>query len=228
VQPLALPLASSNLSLGALQVQQAPGPASALPAVAPTLRLVIVGPPGSGKTTYGERIAQDYGVVHVSVGEILRRSVQSDPAAAAAMAEGRLVDSALVLRLVQQRLAQPDVQERGFILDGFPRRMEEAKALERLLSESGQSLDAMIALEVPDAELRRRVAARGRADDSEEVFRDRMAVYRSQTEPVLRHLQETLEALAPEVSGPDIESNYARLQSLLDGLVERAGGSGRD
>jgi len=201
---------------------------AAIRPVVRTLRLVIFGPPGSGKTTYGKMIAQDYGVVHVSVGDILRQSVQTDPAAAAAMAKGQLVDTELVLRLVKQRLDRPDVRERGFILDGFPRRMDEAKALERMLAESGQALDAMIYLDVPDAELRRRVQARGRADDSEEVFRDRMTVYHSQTEPVLRRLQETVEVLAPEVSGSDIESNYARLQSLLKSYVEQAKASGRD
>jgi adenylate kinase len=200
--------------------------APAVPAIqaasARPLRLIIAGPPGAGKSTYGKRIAEDFGVVHISVGEILRRGAQAAPAAAAAMAKGQLVDTGLVVRLVQERLSQSDVRERGFILDGFPRRMEEAQALERWLSENDLALDAMVALDVPDSELQRRILSRGRADDSEEVFKDRMKVYHSETEPVLRHFQGKLSILSPEVSGSDASANYEKVHALLQRLYDGA------
>ncbi|MBI5244208.1 MAG: nucleoside monophosphate kinase [Elusimicrobia bacterium] len=192
----------------------------AVPAASPKpLRLVIAGPPGAGKTTYGKRIAQDYGVVHISVGELLRASAQTHPELAAAMAKGELLDTGLVLGLVKQRLEAGDVRERGFILDGFPRRMEEARALEAWLSDHRQALDAMIFLDVPDDELRRRILARGRADDTEEVFRGRMDIYHCETEPVLRRLSGRTAVLAPDISASDIETNYSRIQSLIESAL---------
>lgn len=193
----------------------------AIPAAsARPVHLILAGPPGAGKTTYGKLIAKDYGGVHISVGELLRRSAQADPAAAALMAKGQLVSTELVLRLVAERLSQSDVREKGFILDGFPRRMEEARALERWLSENNLALDAMVHLDVPDAELQRRIAARGRADDTPEVFRDRMKVYHAETEPVLRHFQGRLPILSPDVSGADASLNYERVSSLLQRLYD--------
>ncbi len=107
------------------------------------------------------------------------------------------------------------MREKGFILDGFPRRMEEAEALERWLSENDLALDAMVALDVPDAELQRRIGERGRADDTPEVFRDRMKVYHSETEPVLRRFQGRLPILSPDVSGSDAAANYEEVSALL-------------
>ena len=179
------------------------------------LRLLIAGAPGSGKTTLGKRLAQETGIVHISVGALLRESAESHPELAPIMEQGELVDSELVLDLVRRRLSQEDVRRRGFVLDGFPRRMLEAAALEEWLAE-GPGLDAMIRLEVPESELRRRILARGRKDDTEETFRNRMLIYHEQTEPVIEHFKAGLDMLRPDVAGADIEENYRHLKRSLD------------
>lgn len=187
------------------------------------LRLILAGPPGSGKTTYGKRMASQLGLVHVSVGELLREKAKNEPALRRLMARGELADTALVLGVVQERLNAADARERGFVLDGFPRRMEEALPLESWFGEEG--LDAVIRLEVPERELRRRVLARGRADDTEAAFKERMAIYRARTEPVLEHFDGRVPVLRPEVSGADADANFAGLLStVLDFLKARKSG----
>ena len=194
-------------------------PAAVAAASPKPLRLIITGPPGSGKGTYSEKITQEYGVVHISVGELLRAYAKSHPEIASVMAQGKLVDSGLVLRVVQERLAQPDIREHGFILDGFPRRGEEAAALEKILGSA--AIDGVIQLDVPEAELLRRILARGRADDKADVFRERMKIYREQTVPAVERFKSASPVLAPEVSGSDIATNYSRVKQALTGLIDK-------
>lgn len=203
-------------ALGERAVPDAPAQAAALPAR--PLRLLITGPPGVGKTTFGKMLAADYGMIHISVGELLREKAASDPQLAAVMSRGDLVDSELVRRVVTERLSRPDVAEKGFILDGFPRRPEEAGVIDSWLKDGG-SLDGMIHLEAEDAELMRRILARGRMDDSEEVFRKRMEIYRRQTRPVLEHFRESLKVLETDASSPDARVNYGKVRALVDGLL---------
>jgi adenylate kinase len=183
------------------------------------LRLIITGPPGSGKGTYAAKIAAEYGVVHISVGELLRAYAQSHPAVAGIMAQGKLVDSRLVLDVVRRRLAADDIRERGFILDGFPRRPNEGAALQDMLGDAG--VDGVIELNVPEAELLRRILARGRADDKADVFRERMKIYREQTVPAVERFKHGAPVLSPEVSGSGIEANYARVKAALGGLLDK-------
>ena len=183
------------------------------------LRLIITGPPGSGKGTYAAKIAAEYGTVHISVGELLRAYAKNNPKVAAVMAQGKLVDSQLVLDVVRQRLAQNDIKERGFILDGFPRRPNEGAALQDMLGDAG--VDGIIELHVPEAELLRRILARGRADDKPDVFRDRMQIYREQTIPAVELFKHGAPVLSPEVSGSGIEANYARVKAALGGLLDK-------
>lgn len=184
-------------------------------AAARPMRILITGPPGAGKTTYGKMLARDFGMIHVSVGELLRERAASDPALSAAMAKGELVDSALVRGLVLERLARPDVLAHGFILDGFPRRAEEIGVIESWQAAGGK-LDALVHLTAPDAELLRRIQARGRMDDSPEVFRRRMEIYREQTQPVLDHFRRGVRVLEADAGGPDIESTYAGVRALVE------------
>ena len=157
------------------------------------------------------------------MGELLREKAKKEPALRSLMARGELADTALVLGVVQERLNAADVRERGFILDGFPRRMDEALPLEDWFREEG--LDALIRLEVPEKELRRRVFSRGRADDTEAAFKERMDIYRAQTEPVLEHFEGRVPVLRPQVSGPDADANFSGLlSSVLDFLKSRKGG----
>ncbi len=198
--------------------------APATPADIQGPRLIITGPPGSGKGTYSARLARDYGVVHVSVGDLLREHAKTDPDLAAVMASGRLVDAALVLRVVRHRLSQPDIRERGFLLDGFPRRPHEARALAEMLGRD--AVDGVIVLDVPEEELLRRILARGRADDSAAVFHDRMRIYREQTLPAVAPFQATSPVLRPSVADGDVETNYARVKAALGALFDRLLGRG--
>ena len=200
----------------AVSVPEAP---AAAPAAAKPLRLIITGPPGSGKGTYSDKIAAEYGVAHISVGELLRAYAQTHPAVASVMATGQLVDSKLVLDVVRQRLSQADIKEHGFILDGFPRRSEEAAALQEMLGEAG--VDGVIELNVPESELLRRILARGRADDKADVFKERMKIYREQTVPAVGRFKSASPVLAPDVSGSDAATSYARVKAALDGLLDK-------
>ncbi|MDP3542919.1 MAG: nucleoside monophosphate kinase [Elusimicrobiota bacterium] len=179
------------------------------------MRILITGPPGSGKTTFGKRMARDYGMIHISVGELLRAKAAADPALAAEMAKGELVDSALVRGVVLERLSRPDVLAAGFVLDGFPRRPEEIGVIESWMKD-GNAIDALVNLKTPVAELQRRIAARGRMDDSPEVFARRMEIYREETAPVLEHFRKTVRVLETDAAGPDAEANYAGVRALVD------------
>ncbi|TBR25649.1 hypothetical protein EPO15_01830 [bacterium] len=190
------------------------GPAAAAATTPKTVKLIMMGPPGSGKTTYGKRLSAEYGAVHISVGDLLRAYAVAHPEVAARMQTGELVDSALVLGLVRERLTRPDVAEKGYILDGFPRRLNEALAMEEWMA--GVGVDAVVHLEVSHEELMRRISSRGRADDTPETFKNRMKVYREQTMPVLERFRNSTGVLEPDVSGSDPETNYARLRSILE------------
>jgi adenylate kinase len=213
--------------LAALLVFAALSPAAqvSVPAVPQTfsapLGLVIAGAPGSGKGTQGPLLAADLGLVHVSAGDLLRDYARANPEIAATMKRGELVPAALVVSLVRERLARADVRERGFVLDGFPRRLEEAGHLDAMRAE-GLPIDAVIRLEVPEAELLRRVLARGRADDTKEVFDGRMKTYRDVTVPALEALGASAPIVAPDVTAGDPAQNYAQVRAALLAASPRA------
>jgi len=156
------------------------------------MRVVFLGPPGSGKGTQAKFLAERLGVPAISTGEILRTAVREKTPlgqkAQAIMERGDLVSDELIVELIRERIAQADAR-RGFILDGFPRTIAQAEALERLLAEKGDSLSAAVNFRVPDEELTRRMLGRaaeeGRADDRPETIRERLKVYREKTEPLI-------------------------------------------
>ena len=156
-------------------------------------RIVLLGPPGAGKGTQAELLASQLGVPAISTGDMLRRAVSSGTELGGKvqgiMASGALVDDGTMADVVKDRLAQADARQ-GFLLDGYPRTLPQAHTLEGILTGAGQDLDAVLCVEVPEEELVRRAVLRGRADDSEEVVRERFRVYREKTEPLIGYYRE--------------------------------------
>ncbi|PZV16054.1 MAG: adenylate kinase [Leptolyngbya sp.] len=151
-------------------------------------RLIFLGAPGAGKGTQAKLIADFCKIPHVSTGDILRAAVANQTSlglqAKSYMDKGDLVPDQLVVALIQERLNNSDAQK-GWILDGFPRNVAQAEFLDSLLNEIDQPCDYVVNLEVPDEVLAHRMLERGRTDDTEEVIRNRLKVYREQTSPLI-------------------------------------------
>lgn len=158
------------------------------------MRLVLVGPPGAGKGTQAAILSEKLGVPHISTGDLFRANIGQQTAlgleAKRYMDAGELVPSEITNNMVRARIAEPDAVN-GFLLDGFPRTVDQAKALEGMLVEIGAQLDGVIAFDVDDEVVVERMLARGRADDTEDVIRNRMRVYREETAPLLDHYRDT-------------------------------------
>lgn len=155
-------------------------------------RVVLLGPPNSGKGTQAAFLAERLGVPHVSTGDMLREACEAGTELGervkGLMADGLLVDDDTMADLVRERLGRQDALA-GFLLDGYPRTLRQVRDLETLLSEvEGQDdPDAVVLIDVPEDELVRRGLARGREDDTAEVIRKRIQVYREQTEPLVEY-----------------------------------------
>jgi len=185
------------------------------------MRIVFIGPPGAGKGTQAEKIVAAYGLAHLSTGDMLRaaRDARTELGLKADqyMSRGQLVPDQVIIDLIHERLQRPDCRG-GYLLDGFPRTIAQAEALDHLLAGRNTPLDVVLELQVPGEELFRRLAGRGRADDTPEVIRQRLVAYNQQTEPLLdyygrRGLLQTIDGLGT------VDEIFARIRAALNPLA---------
>ncbi|CAM2939155.1 adenylate kinase [Mycobacterium intermedium] len=162
------------------------------------MRIVLLGPPGAGKGTQAQKLAEKLDIPHISTGDLFRHNIQEGTKlgleAKRYLDAGDLVPSELTNALVDDRLNDPDAAN-GFILDGYPRSVEQAKALHDMLERRGCDLDAVVEFRVSDEELLKRLKSRGRADDTEEVILNRMKVYQAETAPLLDYYSDELKTV---------------------------------
>jgi adenylate kinase len=191
------------------------------------MRLILLGPPGAGKGTQAQQLVAKYGIVQLSTGDMLRAAVKAGTPLGRQvgdiMARGALCPDDIVVSIVEQRIGEPDARK-GFILDGFPRTVPQAEALDRMLAKHGIALDAVVELKVDEAALIRRIEsriaemqARGEAlrpDDNPDVLRRRLVAYREQTAPLTAYYRgrgalRTVDGMAP------IEEVAAAIEKVL-------------
>ncbi|AFY28969.1 adenylate kinase [Cyanobium gracile] len=180
-------------------------------------RLLFLGPPGAGKGTQAALLAERHQLLHLSTGDLLRAEVKAGTAlgqeAEAVMARGELVSDALVLAIVRSRL---EGHTGGWLLDGFPRNLAQAEALDDLLAELDQRIERVMLLELEDGVLIERLLSRGRADDNEAVIRNRLVVYQEQTAPLIDHYRQLGLLCSVEASGTVEEIAGRIVASLTD------------
>jgi adenylate kinase len=194
------------------------------------MNVILLGPPGCGKGTQAARLKERHGLIPLSTGDMLRAAVAAGTEvgrkAKAVMEAGQLVPDAIVVGVIADRIAEADVQQHGFVLDGFPRTVAQAKSLDKMMEKRGWKIDHIIELKVDEKALFARidkraketVAAGGavRADDNPETLKKRIAVYREQTQPILPYYEragrlEAVDGMAP------IDNVTRQLEAIVAG-----------
>ncbi len=186
------------------------------------VNILLLGPQGAGKGTQAKRIAAEYAIPHVATGDILRAATKAGTPlglkAKPLMESGHLVPDDLMILLIRERLAERDAAE-GFVLDGFPRTMAQADALDETLRVIDRDLDIVFALQLRDdvavERLRRRAVEEGRADDTDEAIATRLANYHAQTEPLIEHYRMKGHLVGIHADRP-INEVFAEIQDALE------------
>lgn len=189
------------------------------------LNIVIFGAPGSGKGTQSDKIIAEYGVAHISTGDVLRGEIKNNTElgkiAAQYINDGKLVPDSLIIDMLAATLDAKGKDITGVIFDGFPRTIPQAEALDKMLAERGEKVSTVIGLEVDDEELIKRIILRGktsgRADDNEETARKRLATYYSQTLPLKDfYVQAGKYAAIPGMGS--IDDIYTSIKKAIDAV----------
>ncbi|WP_016694613.1 adenylate kinase [Rhodococcus rhodochrous] len=179
------------------------------------MRLVLLGPPGAGKGTQAAILSEKLGVPAISTGDLFRANIgQGTPLGVEAkkyIDAGELVPAEITNNMVRERLAEPDAAN-GFLLDGFPRSVEQAKELENILEDLGVELDGVLSFVIDEDVVVERMLARGRADDTEDVIRNRLRVYREETAPLLDYYADSI--ITVDAIGEVEEINSRALSAL--------------
>jgi adenylate kinase len=192
------------------------------------VNVLLLGPQGSGKGTQATRIAAEYGIPHVATGDMFRHAIARGTALGRQvepiLASGRLVPDELTISLIRERLGEEDARD-GFVLDGFPRNAAQADALDALLEELARPLDVVLELQVPEEicleRLLRRAAEEGRPDDTHEVIRRRLEIYRTETAPLVDHYLATGKVVG--IHGVrTVDEVWAEIQDALEQVRRRS------
>ena len=189
--------------------------------------ILLLGPQGSGKGTQAKRISEEYGIPHIATGEILRSAIAAQTRLGKKVKpiydSGRLVPDDLMIDLIRERLAQADAGE-GFIVDGFPRTMPQAEALDEMLREIGRELSIVFEFQLPDSvgmqRMLKRAAEEGRTDDTPEAIRTRLDLYHRETEPVVEHYRAQGKLVGIHADRP-INEVFAEIQDALERVAVR-------
>jgi len=191
------------------------------------VKILLLGPQGSGKGTQAKRISADYGIPHIATGDMLRAAIAAGTALGLRvkpiLEQGKLVPDDLMIELIRERLEEPDATD-GFVLDGFPRTMPQADALDAMLREIGRELTVVFALQVSDEicieRLLRRAREEQRPDDTPEAIRTRLELYHRETEPLIEHYRTQGVLVSIHADGTPNEV-FAEIQAALEQVAVR-------
>ena len=191
------------------------------------LDVLLLGPQGAGKGTQGKLISREYGIPHIATGDILRSAIAEGTElgrkAEPLLNSGQLVPDDVMIDLIRDRLAREDT-ERGVVLDGFPRTTRQAEALDEMLNEIERPLDVVLEFQLPEEQsverLLRRAREEGRADDTPEAIRTRLALYRDQTAPLIEHYR-ARGILVPVHAERSIGDVFGEIQQALEQAAVR-------
>jgi adenylate kinase len=189
--------------------------------------ILLLGPQGAGKGTQAKRIAAEYGIPHIATGDILRAAIAAGTELGGRIQpiydRGDLVPDGLMIDLIRERLTQPDAAD-GFVLDGFPRTIAQADALDAMLREIGRELDVVFELQLSDGlavqRLLKRAREEGRTDDTPEVIRTRLANYHDKTEPLVEYYRLKGNLVGIHADRP-IDQVFSEIQTALDQVAVR-------